>query len=242
MNEIKSLDRRSYLTLAAATTGVTAVNGCLTGISSEGSQSDAMTQDTYLPRADSQADSQVDPTDLPYPGYGQKLPDVTIPAPLHDQDVSVKQFETDVFMTFFYSTCKTVCPLLIYALRNIQTQAEQDGYSDEVTFLAITFDPQRDTEERLQEYAERMDVDRDLGNWYFLRPESVERAKTIVYEKFGVGFKRTTPENMDQYMFNHLGLVLLANEQDYVERAWMTKGPAWQELYDSFTTLREREG
>lgn len=235
MKRPHAMDRRTYLA-AAATAGATALAGCFGGAT--GSRSDGPEQDTYL----DSPDSQVDPEDLPYPGYGQQLPDVTLPAPLHGEEVSVRQFDSDVFVTFFYSYCQTVCPRLVGAFRNIQAEAGSDGYGDDVTFLAVTFDPERDTESRLREYAEHMNVDTEAGNWYFLRPESVSRAETVVTEEFGVAFQRTEPEDMDRYMFNHFSLIALGNAGGFVERAYTHKRPAWQELYDDFTTLREREG
>jgi protein SCO1/2 len=235
MDQHRSIRRREYLGATVAA-GATALAGCLGGSSASGP--DGATQATYLDAPD----SQVDPADLPYPGYGQAIPDVTLPAPLAGEAVSLRQFDTDLFVTFFYSHCQTVCPRLIGTLRNIKTAASSDGYADDVTAIAITFDPERDTEARLAEYAEAISLDREAGNWYFLRPESASRAETVVQEEFGVAFGRTQPEDMDMYMFNHFSLILLANAGNNVERAYTHKRPAWQELYDDFERLREREG
>jgi protein SCO1/2 len=224
------MNRRAYLATVAAA-GISTVAGCSSGESRQA-------QDTYL----APPDRQVDAADLPYPGHGQVLPDVTLPAPLHGEEISVRQFETDVFVTFFYSNCMTVCPVLVGALRNIQAQAETDGHGDDVTFLAVTFDPERDTESRLREYAEQMNVNREAGNWYFLRPDSVSRAETVVDDEFGVGFRRTHPEDMDMYMFDHFALIALANKSNTIEKAYTDKRTDWGEMYDAFETLREREG
>lgn len=184
----------------------------------------------------------MDATDLPYPAYGQDIPDVTLPAPLKGEEISVRQFDTDVVMTFFYSHCQTVCPRLVGALKNIQTRALEDGYSENVTFLAITFDPERDTTARLRDYAKNMNINREPDNWYFLRPESVSRAKSIVGETFGVGFERTHPDDMDMYMFNHFSLIILANRDSVVERTYVDNRPVWQDIYDHFVALRKQEG
>lgn len=232
MERDSSTSRRAYLAVAGSV-GTTALAGCLGNVlgSSESER-------TYLEAPDRPAD----PDDLAYPAFGQTLPEATLSAPLYEEDVAVGQFETDTFLTFFYSHCNTVCPRLISTLRNIQTRAAEDGHGDDVTFLAVTFDPQRDTASRLETYAAEMNVDLEAGNWYFLRPDSASRARTVVQERFGVGFQRTTPQEMDRYMFTHLGLIVLANEDDVVERAYATTQPAWQSIYDDFETLREREG
>lgn len=229
----KPMNRRTYLRTVAAGTAAS-VAGCL------GSSSDSdPEQPTYL----ADPDPQIASTDKAYPAWGQRLPDVSLPAPLRDEIISPAGFDDrDVFMTFFYSHCQTVCPRLVSTLRNVQTRATDDGSGDEVVFLAVTFDPERDTESRLREWASVMHVDLDAGNWYFLRPDSHERAKEVVQETYGVGFSKTTPEHMDMYMFNHLGLILLANRRTYVERAYLTTDPTWQDLYADFETLRAREG
>lgn len=186
-----------------------------------------------------------DPRDAdvyPYPVHGEQLPAATLEAPLRDEDVAVRDIDRDVVMTFFYSYCQTVCPRLVSVLRNVQTAAAEDGHTDDVALVAVTFDPERDTAERLAEYAEAANVDMDLGNWYFLRPESPERAQEVVAERYGVAFERTHPEDMDRYMFNHFALTLLANRQGFVERPYAMSEPQWQTVYDHLTTLRDQEG
>jgi protein SCO1/2 len=114
----------------------------------------------------------------------------------------------------------SVCPRLVSALREVQIHSVENGYADEVGFYPITFDPERDTAATLREYAGRMNVDMDAGNWHFLRPEGRERAKAVLESEFGFAFERTHPDDMDRYMFTHIGLVLLVNADGYVERAY----------------------
>lgn len=103
--------------------------------------------------------------DLPYPAWGQQVPDVTLPVPIGGGEISARSVETPALYTFSYSHCNTVCPVLIQSMRNVQTRSIEAGYADEVVFLPVTFDPERDDAKRL-----------DAGNWHFLRPSSVERA------------------------------------------------------------------
>lgn len=179
-----------------------------------------------------------DPEDYAYPAFGQTVPDVTIPAPLHDRSISPREVDSTVVMTFFYSHCESVCPRLISALRNIQTAAGEGGYGDDVAFLPVTFDPARDTADRLAEYAEAMRIDLDAGNWYFLRPDGEDRAKSVVADTFGLQFEQTDP-NGDKpgYMFGHMALILLVNPDGYVERAYTDSKPVWQDINDDVKTV-----
>lgn len=204
--------RRTFLA-GAGTAATVGLSGCLGAVGLGGNP------DVTLAEPDREYDS----ADLPYPAWGQRVPDVTVPAALADEQVAVRGLGTASLVTFFYSHCQTVCPVLVSALRNLQARAADAGYGDRVTFLPTTFDPARDDPERLRAYAERMNVALDAGNWRFLRPRSRERAKTVVTDEFGVTFERTEPEDMDRYMFAHAALTLLVNADGYVERAYRTK-------------------
>jgi len=222
------MDRRTYLATAGLTL-TTSMAGC------PGALGDSH-PNTYL----APPDRSVDGDKLPFPTYGDPVPDVTLPAVLHDTTVTTTGFDRHLVMTFVYTHCKTICPVLTSVLRNIQTDASNEGYADEVAFLETTFDPVRDTADRFRVYAEQEHIDLNAGNWYFLRPKTEKRAKSVVEDKFGVHYEKTHPKNMDMYMYNHLGLILLVNKDGYVERAYSGSAPHWQSIRDDLTTLRKK--
>jgi len=226
------MNRRRYL---AALSGIGATAGCLgtnVGPFGGGGSGNAYLDDP---------DREVDGSALPYPTYGDPLPEVTLSAPVAGRDVTTTGFEDrEVLLTFFYSHCNTVCPFLISSLRSVQTAAVEGGYGDELAVLAVTFDPKRDTASRLREYAATMNVDLDAGNWFFLRPETEDRAKAVVQETFGVTFEKTGATDSSMYMFNHLGLVVLANRDGYVERAYSGDDPESDRIVSDLETIRDR--
>ncbi|MFB6130065.1 MAG: SCO family protein [Salinigranum sp.] len=179
------MDRRAYLRTLAAGGAATTVAGCVGSIGG-GSGS----PNTHLGEPKSQ---KADSADLPYPAWGQKLPAATLPDPLTGEDVTTTGFtgRKNVVLTCFYSHCPNVCQQMIGVMRNVQADASQNGYADDVEFLAITFDPERDTAERLKQYADEKNVDLGAGNWHFLRPKSVDRAKAVVTDTFGIKFQKT---------------------------------------------------
>ncbi|MUV89643.1 SCO family protein [Halapricum sp. CBA1109] len=230
------MNRRSYLR-AAMGAGAVGLAGCLGG--------EGVTTETETPSPYASADTYLDAPDLdgppesyPWPAHGQSLPEVTLPDPLSGESVATTQFDRPTFVTFFYHNCQTTCPLLISGLQGVQATVADEGDPDSVAFLPISFDPQRDTADALVDYADRMRVDVDHDNWHFLRPADRERAKSVVQDTFGVRFQRTQPEDMDMYMFDHRGIVLLANGDGYVERSYR-ESFAWQDLYDDYEALRE---
>ncbi|WP_251343125.1 SCO family protein [Haloplanus halophilus] len=200
------MDRRTYLRgLGLAGLGATA--GCVGG-----------NPNTTLGKPDRKGG--VTSEALAYPAWGERVPDVTLPDPLSGESVALREVEDPAFVSFFYTNCMSVCPRLVSALREVQIHSVRNDYADEVRFLPITFDPQRDTAETLRAYAEDMNVALDAGNWSFLRPSGRERAAAVLEDEFGFVFRRTDPEDGGKYMFTHIGLVLLVNGDGYVERAY----------------------
>jgi protein SCO1/2 len=224
------MNRRDYLRTAAAAGLAGSVAGC-TGFLGSGSN-----PNVALGKPDRDAD--VSSEDLPYPAWGQRVPDVTLPAPLEDRSVELRNVDKPSLLTFFYSHCNTVCPVLVSTMRNVHTHSLNNDYADEVAFLPTTFDPQRDDADRLRAYAEEMNVAADSDNWHFLRPESTDRAKEVVQKQFGVRFERTHPDDMETYMFTHSALTFLVNADGYVERAYRSKSPEAKQIRSDLEEVR----
>lgn len=223
------MNRRTFIkSTAAVPVGATA--GCLDAVGLGDANPDV---------ALAEPDRPFESEDVPYPAWGQRVPDVDLPVPLAGGTRSLRDLGRPGLLTFFYSHCQTVCPVLIGTLRNVQAHARTNEYADEVAFAPVTFDPARDTADRLASYSDEMNVTTGEDGWQFLRPESKERAKTVVQEQFGVDFRRTEPEDMDMYMFAHTSLTLLVNAGGYVERAYQTSTPDEQAVIDDLTALRE---
>ena len=157
--------------------------------------------------------------DLPYPAWGERIPDVTLPAPLRDESVPLRDVETPFFTTFFYTHCRTVCLLLVSTLRQIQTHSIEHDYADAVAFYPIDFDPKRDTSEVLSAYADQMNIDTSAGNWAFLRPENEAAATDIVTDEFDIVYD-TVDSEYSEYEFVHTTIIILVNADGYVERAY----------------------
>jgi protein SCO1/2 len=220
------MQRRRFLA-ALGTTGVASTAGCASVLGGS--------SNTHLSKPEGQS---VRSANLPYPAFGQELPEVTVPDPVAGTEVTTTQYDDrNVLITFFYTHCNSICPFLISSLRQVHTAAKQNDYADDMAVLAITFDPKRDTADRLREYADMMHVDVDADNWHFLRPESEQRAKSVVQETFGVTFQKTGATGSSMYMFNHLGLIVLANQRGYVERAYTGDDPKAERVRTDLETV-----
>jgi protein SCO1/2 len=242
------MHRRSYLGRLGATVGAASLAGCVGDLTGGGGGNPNV--------ALSPPDKQGDPQDFAYPGYGQRVPDVTLTDPIAETDVDVRAVGTPYLMTFIFTYCRDVCPLLTQSLKRVQDDAAENGYGDAVTFLDLTFDPARDDAERFREYADERGVDLAAGNWHFLRAGGPERTRAVVAENhpegFGVPYRRsdagtatatttageTTATDDGEYMFSHLSLVLLANADGYVERAYPGPNPPTERIVDDLSRVR----
>ena len=70
-----------------------------------------------------------------------------------------------VAVTFIYTSCPDICPMLTDKMARVQDELGPD-FGSKIDFLSITTDPERDTPAVLKEYAEALDA--DLAGWSFL--------------------------------------------------------------------------
>ena len=189
MTPSKPLHRRTYLGAVGAA-GVGVVAGCLDALNGDDDPTDNVVLDE--PEQYEMLREARDNGDVPYPIYGDPLPDVSAPCTIRGEDVATGDFEGDrhSLYTFIFVRCHGACPGLVSGLRHVQAEATDEGYADDVGLVTVTFDPEYDTPEVLDEYGERMGVEYDANNWYFLRPETEDDARHYVEDEFGCYFER----------------------------------------------------
>lgn len=170
------------------------------------------------------------------PTNGDDLPSVTVPSPLHDTTISTDDYVGDriQLLTFVASRCNIGCPQQLAALAASQLAAIEDGYGDDVVCLPMTFDPMYDDAEQLAAFSDAVGANAERSNWHFLRPSSDEQAHSIVTDTFGVEFERQGDNG-----FQHIAVVILANERGIIERTYAGQVPTANELVDDVETVRE---
>ncbi|MHB9285771.1 SCO family protein [Halobacteriales archaeon Cl-PHB] len=227
------MDRRTYLR-AVGVGSLAASAGCLSSVlGGSGPQ-------TVLEPPENQ---RYDSEELPYPAYGQNLPEFSLPDPLTGKTVHSAEIDKTLVVTGFFASCPAECIRLVNQLAGVQGAINEQGLADEVTFLAITFDPQRDDAETLRTYGEQMGVDLEAGNWHFLRPNSVERAKEVVNDRLGIKFDKVGADQSQRiagYDFQHLSLTFLRNPYNVVERIYRTYMPDHEQVVGDATAVVEK--
>jgi len=203
----RSVLRRAAAAGAAGVVGSTA--GCLTG---------AFESEPTNVVLGEPEDQLADSEDLGYPAYGQTFPEFTLPEVFADEPFSSADLDRPALYTAFYAFCPAECLLLMGGMANVQATLADRELLDAVDLVGITFDPTRDTPEKLDTHAEEMGIRHDHERWHYLRPESDERAEEVVDDLLGIGFEKTG--GGETYEFTHITITFLVNPDGVVERAY----------------------
>lgn len=141
---------------------------------------------------------------------------------LTDQDGKVFRFtaarEKVVLVTFIFTTCPDVCPLLTAKAAAIQRALGEKSAKD-FLLLSITTDPERDTVAALKDYAGRFKA--DLRNWSFLTGSRQDLAK--VWKAFGVNVTKTESGDVQHTSFTTLIDRQGNRRVDYYGDKWQEK-------------------
>lgn len=131
-------------------------------------------------------------------------------------------------LSFFYVRCANagMCPAETKKL--VEVQDALRSRTDDVVFLRVTFDPERDRAKDLRKYAGIYGV--DLENWHFLtgRPDEVAQ----VCSAFDINRKKK-----DMGQFKHSMLVYLIDRDGRVRRVYA--GTFWtpEDVRDDIESL-----
>jgi protein SCO1/2 len=149
------------------------------------------------------AQAHTEPADRT-PAAGRQV--VQIPAPsftLRDQGERSFDFQAwrqrAVAVTFGYTTCPDICPLLAANFALIQQDLPESART-RVGLLFITTDPERDTPAVLQAYGTRFAA--DFATWKFLSGDVAQMR--LVWRGFGVSVQKFGSGQVDHTMLTTL--------------------------------------
>jgi protein SCO1 len=104
-----------------------------------------------------------------------------------------------VAVTFIYTACPDVCPMLTDKMARVQDELGAD-FGSKVVFLSISVDPEHDTPEVLTEYAEALGA--NLAGWSFLTGEPA--AIREVAHRYGVAVAPAADGQVDHTLLTTL--------------------------------------
>lgn len=133
------------------------------------------------------------------------------------ETISLADSDGKVRLVYFYfSHCETGCVPATFFLSKVQNELKEKGvFGSDVEILQITFDPARDTTERLIEFAALNNA--DTSAWHFLRGEEQYSRDLALKYKIGV-------YDQGDGQFAHTNAVLVVNQLGYVEKKYFPVG------------------
>jgi protein SCO1/2 len=104
-----------------------------------------------------------------------------------------------VAVTFVYTSCPDVCPMLTDKLARVQDELGSD-FGSKIAFVSITTDPERDTPDVLKGYAEAFEA--NLAGWSVLTGEPA--AVLDVAHRYGVAVVKAASGGVDHTLLTTL--------------------------------------
>lgn len=107
---------------------------------------------------------------------------------------------------FFFTRCKSVCPLLTERMKDVARWSSQPRYAGKLGLLSITIDPEHDTAAVLADYAKAHGL--DTTRWHLVTGEH-QRIAQVARDgfKIEVGEPQVAGEDVDILHGSHLVVV-----------------------------------
>lgn len=114
-----------------------------------------------------------------------------------------------VVMGFLYTNCPDVCPLIT---QNMQKMQKELNNPDDIQFVGVTFDPQRDTPEVLKYYKDAFKLD---DNFNFLTGDTttVNKFMEMVRVRSQVSYSKEAEWGEEIYFLNHSDKIMVINPE-----------------------------
>lgn len=79
-----------------------------------------------------------------------------------------------IVMSLVYLTCEFLCPMVITDIQKIEKALKKDA---KLKIVLVSFDPQRDTAEKMKEYLVKRKL--DLKRWYAIAPKGESQLRQL---------------------------------------------------------------
>ncbi len=174
-----------------------------------------------------------------HPGSGSKAHElerreVNMPIPdfsLTDQKGEPFEFKTlrgkIVLLTFVYTTCPDVCPLVTVSMRSVQKDLSPKE-RESVYLLSVTTDPEIDKPEILKSYGERHKV--DFTNWSLLTGDIQQLV--LLWKAFGIRVLRKA-----RGLVSHTSLTALMDGKGIMRYVYHGTAPDPKIILEDLRTL-----
>ena len=143
-----------------------------------------------------------------------------------------------IVIGFIYTHCPDICPMTTHNMFLTEKQLKEDGISD-VKFLAISFDPERDSPDVLKKFAEIREL--DFKTWTLLTGE--KSTVNDLMKRFDVKAIKTDEsideEGVSEYSMMHTDRISLIDQNGRLKKNYKGSTLNIEELVKDIKTLKE---
>ncbi len=123
------------------------------------------------------------------------------------KDINLESLKGRIMVVgFIYTHCPDICPMITQNMKEVRDKLKRN----DVVFLSITIDPQRDNPKVLSDYRKIHDI--NWNDWYFLTGDSA----TIDEIASKMGIEKAKYKEGDTYFLSHTDRIYVIDEDGYV--------------------------
>ncbi len=127
----------------------------------------------------------------------------------YGQETSLSDYRGKVVLLYFgYASCPDVCPATLAEVRQTVEVLGEEGRADEMDFLMVTVDPERDT-------AERMAIFLDHFHPSFIGLIGTEDEIAQIASEYNILYDKEESASAMGYLVNHTASMILIDPDGY---------------------------
>ncbi|MFA6980525.1 MAG: SCO family protein [Ignavibacteriaceae bacterium] len=124
-----------------------------------------------------------------------------------------------LLVSFIFTNCPDICPLTTHNLQRIQQKVKEEKI-DNVSFAAISFDPERDTPLALKNFAEVRNLDLSNYNVFSGKREDVKSLMETFHIVAIPGDTTFTDDGDPVYFFTHTDRITLVDHDQNIRKSY----------------------
>lgn len=135
---------------------------------------------------------------------------------------------------YIYTNCPDICPLTTNNMRVLQEELKERGINENVKFISVSFDPQRDTPTVLKNYARVRNL--DLSNWDLLTGDETD-VKQLLKDDEVIAAVSDSSKKTGSYYIAHTDRISLMDGDAQIRKHYKGSQAAIQEIVEDINTL-----
>ncbi len=139
---------------------------------------------------------------------------------------------------FIYTNCPDICPMTTHNMYLTQQQLKKNAI-DDVLFVTLTFDPDRDFPSVLKKFGKIRDI--DFNNWVFLWGD--KKSTESLLRRFDITALKTDSTYFDDgeltYSIMHTDRISLIDNESRLKKNYRGSKVNLEELYNDIINLGE---